>query len=252
MLKSRAPKKGMWAALAASDSDTDTDTESVSVPVPKAVPMTATDPWSDPIFSAMDRGEINWGDMLTVAIRVTPPPATAERDPLSDMWSYPRSPLRATEGEIWEQPFSTNLEEYWPETYDTRAMSDTDYHALMGWLFSKGWYVEDSYDRAGVRCWPDNASSRHWDPTEMVPADEEPKKPKPRGGVTIPRFCREAHACSAAGCRYVHGNTIPRIKESCTFGESCGASDPTGVKRSQCLRMHPGETWTPELVISRI
>ena len=294
---------GMWAALADSDTETDTE-EMVSVPVAKTIlpvvevvkkvvpvplpsaveaeAMITAMFADDPFFAAMERGEIKWGDLLSdnhVAIRVTPAPAPAEDDePLRELWTNPRAPLRAKEAEIWQQPFSANLEEYWPETYDTRAMSDEDYHALMGWLYSKGWYV-DHYDREGVRTWQDNAPASRWDAEAMAPEDErrvhwaetrheeaaEPKKvfhacrggeraPKPKGGVVIPRFCREGHACSAAGgsCRYVHGDTIPRIKEACTFGEACGASDPTGVKRSQCLRMHPGEVWTPELVIRRI
>jgi hypothetical protein len=73
------------------------------------------------------------------------------------------------------------------------------------------------------------------------------KKPKT---ATIPRFCRAA-PCEEEDCRYVHGDTIPKVNRSCGFGESCGASDPTGVKRSQCLYMHPGETWTTESCIHR-
>jgi hypothetical protein len=225
----------------------------------------------------MDRGEVMWGDLLSdkpvVALPVTPAAEEEDDEPLRVLWANPSAPLRAKEEEIWQQPFSADLEEYWPETYDTRAMSDADYHALMGWLYSKGWWV-DSYDREGVRCWTDNAPARRWDAVAMAPEDEHhvrwadeavPKKasaccgghgPRPapakKGPVTIPRFCREGHACAAgAGCRYVHGDTIPRLNESCAFGAGCGASDPTGVKRSQCLRMHPGETWTPELVIRR-
>ena len=274
---------------------------SVSVPkkeVPTPLPSTAeasstvASLFDDPLFAAMDRGEVRWGDLLlsTEPLALAAIPVTPERDPLSDLWTNPSSPLRATEGELWEQPFAADLDEYWPETYDTRAMSDTDFHAMMAWLYSKGWCV-DNYDRQGVRCWPDNASSRRWDPAAMAAegerhirwADEEPpaaptrccggaghRAPKPKhsseaGGydpsrpargakapVTIPRFCREGHACAAEGCRYVHGDTIPRVNEPCAFGAGCGASDPTGVKRSQCLRMHPGEVWTPELVIRRL
>jgi hypothetical protein len=221
----------------------------------------------------MDSGEIQWGDMLTaadpatvaMARRPAPAPAPAplpeEDEPLRELWDNPRAPLRAKEEEIWEQPFSTNLEIYWSDTYDTRAMSDSDYHALMGWLFSMGWYV-DHYDREGVRTWQDNAPALHWNPATMEAEEEHHhhhhRAPLPRGkakgAATIPRFCREGHACSATGgsCRYVHGDTIPRLDEECKFGEGCGAADPTCVKRSQCLRMHPGETWTPELVIRRI
>jgi hypothetical protein len=230
--------------------------------------------WTDPVFLAMDSGEIQWGDMLTAADpaavalslsprRLPPPPAPALEDddePLRELWANPRAPLRAKEEEIWGQPFSTNLAEYWSETYDTRAMSDSDYHALMGWLFSVGWYV-DRYDRAGVRTWQDNAPALRWNPATMEAEEHHHhhhhhhhRAPKAKRAVTIPRFCREGHACSATGgsCPYVHGDTIPRINEECKFRADCGASDPTGVKRSHCLHMHPGETWTPELVIRRI
>ena len=71
-----------------------------------------------------------------------------------------------------------------------------------------------------------------------------------RNGCPVGRFCKEATACPTAGCRYVHGNTIPRVNEPCKFGEGCGSGD--AAKRATCLRMHPGETWTPELVIKRV
>jgi hypothetical protein len=64
------------------------------------------------------------------------------------------------------------------------------------------------------------------------------------------RFCR-ATACTEAGCRYVHGDTIPKMDKPCGFGATCGASDPTGLKRSQCIYMHPGEVWTADLCIHR-
>ena len=271
--------KGKWSALADTDTDSDTDPVApVTVTPPVAPPAAAAvatmaDFWTDPVFLAMDRGEIQWGDMLTAAdpaaVALTPPrrlppppPAHLEEEeedePLRELWHNPRAPLRAKEAEIWVQPFSVNLEEYWSDTYDTRAMSDSDYHALMGWIFSMGWHV-DRYDRAGVRTWQDNAPALRWNPATMEAEEHHHhhhhhRAPKPKGAVTIPRFCREGHACSATGgsCRYVHGDTIPRMDEPCSFGAGCGASDPTGVKRSQCLRMHPGETWTAELVIRRI
>ena len=71
-----------------------------------------------------------------------------------------------------------------------------------------------------------------------------------RNGCPVARFCKEGTACPTAGCRYVHGNTIPRINEDCKFGAGCGSGD--AAKRATCLRMHPGETWTAELVIKRV
>ena len=70
-----------------------------------------------------------------------------------------------------------------------------------------------------------------------------------RNGCPVARFCKEARACPTAGCRYVHGDTIPRIDEQCKFGATCGSGD--AAKRATCLRMHPGEKWTAELVVKR-
>ena len=70
-----------------------------------------------------------------------------------------------------------------------------------------------------------------------------------RNGCPVARFCKEGRACPTAGCRYVHGDTIPRIDEPCKFGATCGSGD--AAKRATCLRMHPGETWTADLVVRR-
>jgi len=70
-----------------------------------------------------------------------------------------------------------------------------------------------------------------------------------RNGCPVARFCKEGRACPTAGCRYVHGDTIPRIDEPCKFGAACGSGD--AAKRATCLRMHPGETWTADLVVKR-
>ena len=258
----RDVKKSRWAALAES-SDTDTET-ALPLPLPVSVPEDLAAALlafieKDPILSALDRCEIQWGDLFREKITLYP---AAPRPPFNDLLSNPHAPLRATEEEIWDQPFALNLKEYWPETYDTREMTDADYNSMMEWIHSMGWYVSE-YDRDGVRVWTDNAAPLYWNPSTME-ADEEaapapvhrcshshshPKKEK--AAVVIPRFCREGATCTAASCRYVHGNTIPRLNEPCAFGEGCGASDPTGVKRSQCIRMHPGEEWTSELVITR-
>jgi hypothetical protein len=71
--------------------------------------------------------------------------------------------------------------------------------------------------------------------------------------VPVLRFCRAGADCAEkdTGCRYVHGDTIPKIDKPCGFGAECGASDPTGLKRSQCVYIHPGEEWTPDLCVRR-
>jgi hypothetical protein len=81
---------GMWAALADSDTESDTSLEEVvSVPVAVAVaaPVAAAEAAStvaslfdDPLFAAMDRGEVFWGqdrlELLEDAIVSDRPPYT--------------------------------------------------------------------------------------------------------------------------------------------------------------------------------
>jgi hypothetical protein len=76
-----------------------------------------------------------------------------------------------------------------------------------------------------------------------------PKKAAAKGVVIIPRFCREAGACTKEGCRYVHGDTIQRVDKPCGFGAECGKGD--AAKRSSCIYMHPGEVWSADLVVHR-
>ena len=66
------------------------------------------------------------------------------------------------------------------------------------------------------------------------------------GGAPIPRFCKLGKACPKPGCRYVHGDSIPRINMPCRFDESC-----CGEKRASCLHMHAGEKFVKGMVLSR-
>ncbi len=89
-------------------------------------------------------------------------------------------------------------------------------------------------------------------PKKKVPSEPAvAPAPNPKHRPPILRFCREGTACpnKDTGCRYVHGDTIPKIDKPCEFEEKCGAPDPTGLKRSQCRYMHPGEEWSADLCI---
>lgn len=66
------------------------------------------------------------------------------------------------------------------------------------------------------------------------------------GGPPIPRFCKLGRTCPKPGCRYVHGDTIPRINMPCRFGDSC-----CGEKKASCLHMHAGETYVKGMVLTR-
>jgi hypothetical protein len=264
-----------WAAL---DSDDD------EAPAAAAVPLTLAEICAaDPIFQALNRGDLLWGDIILAAeaprrpVQVVESWESVHRGRKSNrrvrFADEPPSPeevaataLRAAdaaEATFWAQPFARNLEAHGGDWLDLTGLSDAEYEAVMSWLYSHGWALEHE-TRAGVRAVPSDEPPRVWVPPSrfvaaVAAATTAAAKPLSapgtdagrRKGAPVPRFCRAAGGCGEAGCRYVHGDTIPRVNRPCGFGETCGASDPTGVKRSQCLYMHPGETWEEGLVIRR-
>ena len=228
----------------------------------------------DPEMAALGAPGACWGDIFAGSAEAPAEVAAPEE-----------RPLRGTPSEFWAQPFAANLEVYTMDIYDTRRLTDEEWNAMMSWLYWKGWWVDD-FCRESVCAEPDDLPARHWCPPraetpDPVPepepecaggpcrrwaADEpaaapaEPKAPKKKAlraaglaPVPVMRFCRAGAACpeKETGCRYVHGDTIPKVDKPCGFGAECGASDPTGLKRSQCLYMHPGEVWSADLCIHR-
>lgn len=141
------------------------------------------------------------------------------------------------EQELWSQPFAADLEmkEAAQDIFDCRRLTDDAYASFMTFLYEKGWDVLHE-ERRWVQARTGSEPARVWVP----PATK-----------FIPRFCREGIECFKQDCNYVHGDTIHKLKEDCTFGAKCGASDPTGAKRALCIRMHPGETWTPTSCVHR-
>lgn len=254
--------KNAWSALL---SDSDSEDESPSrTPVKKPtvrepvapkkaprleLPLGPVDLFADdPILQKMATGEILWGDLI---MEMDPAP-TPDPEPM----------FRGSEEEFWSFPWAFKLKEGTPDLYETTELTDAEYNTMMSWLYRKGWWVGD-FERSWVSFEPDNLPSRYWCP----PSYEAPKKVVSFGSsccgghqkkekktgsqpAKILRFCR-ATPCTEEGCNYVHEDTIPRVDRPCAFGSSCGAADPTGLKRSQCLYMHPGETWSADLVIRR-
>lgn len=141
------------------------------------------------------------------------------------------------EEELWSQPFAADLEmiDQAQEVFDCRRLTDDAYASFMTFLYEKGWDVCHE-ERRWVQARTGSEPARVWVP----PATK-----------FIPRFCREGSECFKQDCNYVHGDTIHKLKEDCTFGAKCGASDPTGAKRALCIRMHPGETWSADLCVHR-
>jgi len=229
------------------------------------------------VVSAMASGERSWGDIISGAeghTPIAPIVATEIRRRANSLEDF------------WAQPFAAGLRELWGDVYACDSLSEAEWNALMNWLFENGWDV-GSFDRNSVEFEQADGPRRVWVPPaeEEAMRDEEAalrrrqkktlcgaeratgggraiptpsaaaapavERPKKKSTTSIQRFCRAAGSCTDEKCRYVHGDTIPRINEPCGFGAECGASDPTGLKRSQCLRMHPGEVWTDSLVIHR-
>jgi hypothetical protein len=141
------------------------------------------------------------------------------------------------EEELWSQPFAADLEmmNQALDIFDCRRLSDGAYADFMTFLYEKGWDVCHE-ERRWVQARTGSEPARVWVPPAVK---------------FIPRFCREGAECFKQDCNYVHGDTIHKLKEDCTFGAKCGASDPTGAKRALCIRMHPGETWTPTSCVHR-
>jgi len=216
---------------------------------------------ADPCMAAMFAGA-SWADVLEGACA----PSSTGRATFSEAYiQAEREAIAAAEtaeeAAIWQQPFSRNLEARFADRLDLSALAPEEEAACMTWLYANGWHA--SGPRDFLEAYPADLPPRVWvapavdrfaglleaevTPHAVASALSQPAKKK---GATVPRFCRTA-ACADAGCRYVHADTMARLDKPCGFGSSCGASDATGVKRSQCLYMHPGETWSATLVVTR-
>jgi hypothetical protein len=219
-----------------------------------------------PVLAALHRGDLLWGDINTdkTEDELRPwVPHDPEPDPETCLYVVPDTDAWASaESELWKQPFSENLENPYSSNYDLSRMSEEHYRSFMKWIYQHGFYVEE-FGRHGCYATPIGAGARSWPVCEPASATTTTASAAPRlsapgtdagrrRAAPVPKFCKDGKKCKKAGCEYVHGDTIRKVPKPCGFGAACGASDPTGVKRKQCLYMHPGETWTPESVIHRL
>jgi hypothetical protein len=234
---------------------------------------------AQPLYRAMCGDDAPWGDILAMEeegrpIDLEALAAAAASDRADKALRSARREARReceaqaalerwqrAESDIWAGAWGRNLELHTPEVYDLSGLSDEEYGALMTWLYAEGW--DAAGDRDTMRACPAGLPPRVWvqvrDFGSLMPLEEEktvaapaPAPAKPKGKGCVPRFCRASSGgvpCAEAKCRYVHDDTMPRLDEPCAFGAACGASDP--AKRALCIRMHPGELWTPDLVVRR-
>lgn len=243
MSKTRAPAPARHAGRFAAFADSDSEEEVVAVAPPPY------DPSTDPIFQAMARGEILWGDLF---VAPPPPPAPAgfqvaglrRLPPVAKSAAAPAEPL-----DLYRQPFSTHLEQHMASVYDTSAMSDRDWEACMTWLYANGWNVS-AETRQGFQAEPDTLPPRVWvAPAPQAPLCAAGSDSGRRRAAPRPIFCSGGPKCTE-GCPYVHGDTIPVMREPCQFGCACGKR-VVGVGSTPCIRLHPDEEWTPTLVRHR-
>jgi len=255
-------RKGRFAVLAESSSED----EAEIAPLKSLQQLIAANPILSAMFDPPDP-TVRWGDLDLQ----TPAQRAAEAAALAE-WEVEKAAaslasqvalegLWAQEGGIWDQPFSRNLEMHGGDAYDFSDLTDAEYEACMTWLYANGWHVALA-NRQGASAFPDDLPPRVWMSDrfaallEEAPVAEMPvatiRVQKPKSKVTVPRFCRASAGgvpCAEAACRYVHADTMPRLNKPCGFGALCGGTDP--AKRASCIYMHPGETWTAELVVTR-
>jgi hypothetical protein len=143
------------------------------------------------------------------------------------------------EQELWSQPFAAHLEmkSAAQDVFDCQDLTEEAYADFMTFLYLNGWDVIHE-ERRFVQATTGSEPPRVWIPPSVKP--------------TIPIFCMKARDCFVPGCRYVHADIIYKINDECKFGEDCGASDPSGAKRALCIRIHPGEVWSPDLCVHRL
>jgi len=145
----------------------------------------------------------------------------------------------AAEDALWDNPWTQFLEESYHGFFDCSSMPERDYTAMMQWLYKNGFQVAAQSHRGRLRVSWEDLPPRVWKATAAP-------KYRPTDGQ-IQRFCIKCPLGEPAeGCKYVHGDVIHRVNFPCKFALTC-----SGTKRENCLHMHPGETWTADMVIRR-
>lgn len=210
---------------------------------------------ADPVLLALTESVRNgsqqlWGDICFPAGAPVAVAARPSTPPLVDR------PL-LTEDDLWAQPWAYALESHRSDVYDCSSLSEDEWSTMMSWLYAVGWEVA-SESRTDVIAYPDNQPARVWLPPSRFDLachghghshSHGPIAVRPKKSVTVvPKFCRNGTACTAEGCNWVHGDTIPVQDKVCGFDGRC-----SGDKRVTCCFLHPseGEVWSETLVRHR-
>jgi hypothetical protein len=239
---------------------------------------------ADPEMVALNTPGVCWGDLFAGPVTPATVSVEPEERPLrgtsSEFWAQPFTDnldeytadvydTRRLTDEEWNAMMSwLYWKGWWIGDYTREWISaEPDDLPARRWCAPPaGWngfdtLDSDDFEEEPVK--PARVKVVRWDDAPAAEGGccgEAPKAPKKKAlraaglaPVPVMRFCRAGADCPEkdTGCRYVHGDTIPKIDKPCGFGAECGASDPTGLKRSQCIYMHPGEEWTADLCIHR-
>ncbi len=260
-------KKGArWAALVEESSDSEEErltpdsrtavlAEACVAAVVEVPAPTLRSLVEDPLYIAMSRGDVLWGDICMSefgAVEVAAPAPVVPR--------AVREPVG--EDVFWAQPWADRLEYNGGEHYDTRPLSDEEWADCMTWLYANGWYVWTE-GRNGFSATPDTLPPRVWIPPRSAAPCCGAKKEKAvaplsapgsdsgrRRAAPRPIFCNGGEKCKE-GCPYVHGDTIPVLNALCQFGDACGKR-VVGVGATPCCRLHPDEgEWNASMVRHR-
>jgi hypothetical protein len=219
---------------------------------------------ADPIFQALQRGDLLWGDII-LAEEVHPQReagfSTVSKNRRARRVHFVDEPpsameiaqadaaaTAAAEAALWAQPFARNLEARGANWLDLTGLGDADYEALMTWLYGNGWTLS-AESRTAVYALPSDEPPRVWvPPSRFVTAASAAAKPLSAPGTDAgrrraaprPIFCRAAGTCQEHGCAYVHGDTIPVQNTLCQFGDAC-SKRVVGPGGTPCTRLHPDE-----------
>jgi hypothetical protein len=250
-------KKGVrWATLVEESSDSEVEVAEVPVAAPTLRSLT-----EDPLYIAMSRGDVLWGD-LCLREDGWVPELRGPIHPVVRALQRPPAAVVEPVGEdvFWAQPWAERLEYNGGEHYDCRGLSDEVWADCMTWLYANGWYVWGE-GREGFSAVPDTLPPRVWIPPRPAAACCDHKKEAAplsapgsdtgrRRAAPRPIFCGGGERCKE-GCPYVHGDTIPVINSICQFGDAC-SKRVAAVGGTPCCRLHPDEgEWNASMVRRR-
>ena len=255
-------KKGArWAALVEESSDSEEEVVERLTPDSRtavlAEPVTIRSLVEDPLYIAMSRGDVLWGDLCMREEGWVPEPLGPPRAPVVAV----EVDIEAAENAFWGQPWADRLEMNGGDHYDTRALSDEEWADCMTWLYANGWYIW-AEGRQGFSAVPDTLPPRVWIPPraaaapccghkkEVAPLSAPGSDAGRRRAAPRPIFCGGGEKCKE-GCPYVHGDTIPVINALCQFGDAC-SKRVAAVGGTPCCRLHPDEgAWNASMVRRR-